>query len=419
MAINAFQQGQAFQQTTEARQLNLDAKRREERGINALGAKFGETALAPSSFATVTNAVGNEDTRQRNIKNNEANREILLADREAALKLGATEKLVGFFEAGIKNGQTPEDIVTRAGPALLALGVSEEEIGSLPQDLADNPGLIAEFRGALNSQKAASTPRRVVGQPIPIKMPNGSTGLLQTFTDGTTQVIDDVTPLASENATRRADISERRLDVSEGALDIRLSELDRKNLTSIRAELKETNQRRTFSETTVAAAGTVTRDINAILELAETATGFGGNTMVEALTRAGAAGIPGTDPFEVQKLIDSVKSNVGIDSLLRIKASGAGLGQVPQSQLEVLQSLLGNLSITRDPVRLLSDLKDINTRYTSIIADSQKDIDRLDKRELELFKRRQTIEERAFPQGSIENATSIDDLLELYSPEGN
>jgi hypothetical protein len=47
-------------------------------------------------------------------------------------------------------------------------------------------------------------------------------------------------------------------------------------------------------------------------------------------------------------LIESVKGNVGIDSLLRIKATGAGLGQVPQSQLDLLSRLLGELDLGQE-----------------------------------------------------------------------
>lgn len=47
-------------------------------------------------------------------------------------------------------------------------------------------------------------------------------------------------------------------------------------------------------------------------------------------------------------LIESVKGNVGVDSLINIKKSGAGLGQVPQSQLDLLSRLLGELSLNQD-----------------------------------------------------------------------
>ncbi len=415
---NAFQRGQEFQDTQEAAQIKLDAANRRERGINALGDQFGEGALAPAEFASVTGAVGREETRKINVKNTAEDRAIATQERTEAEQLDATKKLVGFFEAGIKNGQSPEDIVARAAPALAALGVSEEEIGTLPQQIIDNPNLISEFRGALDSVKDKGAARRAVGQPVAIRLPNNDTALLQTFSDGSTQIVSEGTPLSAELAERRIETGEVRTDIARGGLDVKLSKLDRDALKEIRAEIKEVTQRRTFNETTVAAAGTVIRDINTVTDLAQTATGFGGSSMTEALTRAGASGIPGTDPFEVQQLIDSIKSNVGIDSLLRIKQSGAGLGQVPQSQLETLQSLLGNLNIARNPDLLLRDLSDINTRYNDVVSKSQDSITELDKRELKLLRRRNKIEDRAFPEGSPEAAQSIEDLLNEFAPVG-
>lgn len=418
MPINAFQQGQQFQLTQEARSLKLDAARRREKGINALGDQFGEGALAPTEFATVTGAVGREDTRKVNIKNNVEDRAVKAQEREDAGKLEATDKMISFVEAGLANNQPPEEIIARAGPALAALGVSPEEIGTLPQQLTDNPNLVTELRGALDTQKKQAAPRRVIGQPIAVRRPDGSTALLQTFSDGSTQILDEGTPLSAELAEQRVDIAERRVGISQQGVGVRLSELDRKNLTDVRSEIKEVNQRRTFNETTVAASQTVIRDINTVTDLARTATGFGGSSMTEALSRAAAAGIPGADAFEIQQLVDSIKSNVGIDSLLRIKQSGAGLGQVPQSQLETLQSLLGNLNISRSPDLLLRDLNDINTRYNDVVSKSQDSITELDKRELKLLKRRDTIEKRSFPAGTPEAKASIEDLLNKFAPVG-
>jgi hypothetical protein len=47
-------------------------------------------------------------------------------------------------------------------------------------------------------------------------------------------------------------------------------------------------------------------------------------------------------------LIESVKGNIGIDSLIRIKMTGAGLGHIPQAQLDLLSRLLGELDMTQE-----------------------------------------------------------------------
>jgi hypothetical protein len=71
--------------------------------------------------------------------------------------------------------------------------------------------------------------------------------------------------------------------------------------------------------------------------------------------------------YQVQSAIDSVKSNIGIDKLLEIKASGAGLGNVTENQLDELQSVLGRLDIKRRPDLLLRDIEEIIEKYEDIL----------------------------------------------------
>lgn len=53
-------------------------------------------------------------------------------------------------------------------------------------------------------------------------------------------------------------------------------------------------------------------------------------------------------------LIKSVQGNVGVDQLINIKQSGAGLGQVPQAQLDLLSRLLGELSMTQSKEQFMT-----------------------------------------------------------------
>jgi hypothetical protein len=118
----------------------------------------------------------------------------------------------------------------------------------------------------------------------------------------------------------------------------------------------------------VRAATTVVRDVNDALALMDTNWMFDGNqNILSANARAAAARVAGTGPYEIKQLIDSVKANIGIDTLLNIKREGSGLGQVPQSQLETLQSILGNLNVARDPELLKRDLQEVQKMYDEII----------------------------------------------------
>ena len=75
--------------------------------------------------------------------------------------------------------------------------------------------------------------------------------------------------------------------------------------------------------------------------------------------------IPGTPAADIKARIESIKGNSGVDSLLKIKASGAGLGQIPQSQMDMLSNLIGNL----DQAQSFPELLDVINRYERIYKD--------------------------------------------------
>lgn len=77
--------------------------------------------------------------------------------------------------------------------------------------------------------------------------------------------------------------------------------------------------------------------------------------------------LPYTPARTLQKHIDSIKGNIGVDSLLRIKKSGAGLGAIPQAQLEMLASLMGNLDTAQSPAELKYNLVRIEEIYADIV----------------------------------------------------
>jgi hypothetical protein len=95
---------------------------------------------------------------------------------------------------------------------------------------------------------------------------------------------------------------------------------------------------------------------------------------IQATRRIVASRIPGTDTYEISRAIQSLKDNIGIDSLLNIKREGSGLGQVPQRQLETLQGLLGRLEVGRSPALLRRDLEQAVKLYQNILDQAGQDI---------------------------------------------
>lgn len=130
----------------------------------------------------------------------------------------------------------------------------------------------------------------------------------------------------------------------------------------------EVGQGEAKSAVTIRAAETVVEDVGRALDLikeyGQTAVGVGG------LTRR----IPATRAHAVSQLIESIKGNIGIDTLLKIKESGSGLGQVPQAQLEMLASVLGRLDPTMRPEDLTFNLERIRDIYSDIIMRAGGDV---------------------------------------------
>ncbi len=76
---------------------------------------------------------------------------------------------------------------------------------------------------------------------------------------------------------------------------------------------------------------------------------------------------PGTNAYSLDQMVKSIQANIGIDKLLDIKASGAGLGQVPQSQLEMLASVLGQLNTAQDKETVRYNVERVLTLYSDIV----------------------------------------------------
>jgi hypothetical protein len=130
-------------------------------------------------------------------------------------------------------------------------------------------------------------------------------------------------------------------------------------------------QRITYNSSVKTASGTVIEDVQKAMSLLDSAgrraAGFGGLL----------SGIPESDSKQLQAYISSIQGNIGVDQLIKIKQTGAGLGQVPQSQLDLLSRLLGNLDQQQKPAELMDVFKRIDRIYTGIVDMADKEIQEL------------------------------------------
>jgi hypothetical protein len=139
------------------------------------------------------------------------------------------------------------------------------------------------------------------------------------------------------------------------------SEAEREWLESKQQALKN-------NEVVSRASNTVLSDIDAILRLSE-----GKGYLASGMLASSLNGIPGTTAADIAARVESIKGNIAVDSLLNIKKSGAGLGQVPQKQAEMLSGLLGNLSQKQSPSEFVDVLKRIRGIYSGIVDAAEKE----------------------------------------------
>jgi hypothetical protein len=75
-----------------------------------------------------------------------------------------------------------------------------------------------------------------------------------------------------------------------------------------------------------------------------------------------------TPEYRAEQFMDSLRGTVAIEQLLNIKRQGAGLGQVPQAQLDMLSFLMGKLDLGLPKEDLKLIIGDIQTRYREILS---------------------------------------------------
>lgn len=108
----------------------------------------------------------------------------------------------------------------------------------------------------------------------------------------------------------------------------------------------------------------VTEDIDRALKIVgkngNWATGFG----------AILKGVPGTQAKSLDGILQTIKANVGFDRLQQMRdasVTGGALGAINKTEMDLLQSVLGNLEQSLDPDDLAYNLRRINEVYLDII----------------------------------------------------
>lgn len=119
------------------------------------------------------------------------------------------------------------------------------------------------------------------------------------------------------------------------------------------------------------AGGTVIQDINRALGILD-------QSDQQGMFSGPAAGpfsgqfreVPGTPAYEINQLVQSALSNVGLDTLQRMRENsptGGALGQVPIQQQQRLEQVLGSLDVRQSPDILRDNLNRVSNLYMDIV----------------------------------------------------
>jgi len=326
----------------------LGAAERETAANEALVDKYGPVAGSPTAIAS-------QDSMQ------------------GALRMAATGGAMAL-QAARNRGADMGQAFDRTTKLLEAMGYSPDTIAQMRDAVLQDPAALDEFIAMLQGVSQGQTGmRRAIGQPIPVEMEDGSYKLLQNYTDGSHEVLD-YTPAGTQLAEGRLGVSQRRTDLTERgmrgehaptgfAFDPEGNVMEG---TLTASPIPGTTQARTISEED---ANKVS-NAEAMIQMSE----IGGKAVQDAIDALrevpqgagpiGATGrmlgqfvIPGSDTKQYLGELKQVLSQVAIDRLKNIKASGATLGQISEKELQMLQDSLGALDdMNRDPAKILEDL---------------------------------------------------------------
>lgn len=282
----------------------------------------------------------------------------------------------------------PEQIQARVGTnnSQVDLGL----LGSMAPDRA-----IGNVGGSVLKQAlAARDPiRSVRGVTNPL---TGETALDPAYTDSQEEArrdrilkmalaYEDQRQRAQERADRQADADAAKLELKTLGTTVRASaagnaaanadlkralleaQIDRvKGLTEASAEKAQQANRKTalLASQTAERAELLAKRLSEAEKLIDwSTTGLVGSQIRK---------VPGTDAYNLNAAIESIKANIGFQELAEMRQSsptGGALGQVAIRELDMLQSVLGNLDPRQDPDTLRKTMREIRARFEKISTD--------------------------------------------------
>lgn len=118
---------------------------------------------------------------------------------------------------------------------------------------------------------------------------------------------------------------------------------------------------------TTAQTGAVTSASNTVETVVDLMQAVKDNPSATGFWGAILGNVPFTKAGEVRIDADTLRSNMALDALKALKATGATLGSVSGPELKLLESEIAQLNLNQSQAAVLKDLEKIKNRYTGII----------------------------------------------------
>lgn len=435
----ALGQLQGIQQRAEAHPYAMSQLQRADAAQQAAVGQLGPLAGDPAAHGMVTQS----------------------QDREMQLRQQAGLRAALFLGAAKQRGANLGEAFDRVSTILPQLGFPAEQIPQIRDQILSNPDSVDELVAMLGGGEGQAAPR-AMGAPVPVYDDRtGRARLMQYMSDGSTRIIEGVTPVAALQGESRLQQGWERLGLQRRSLtneELRMMGYDATpgyqyfmmqnpdGSTRIVADAvpgtAEEATRTQREQEQLGALAESARGLEVVIGDAERVNRWGEralqlmddswvsqSNLLSAQARRAAATVPGTTTYEIAQDIENIRGVVAIDELLRIKDRGATLGQVTEKELELLKNKLSTLDVRRDPRLLREDMNEILTMYNDILRRAGSDLQEA-RQQLQNPPQPQrygppvpqpgggrTAPAPAQPQQPTQQPTpSVDELLDLYAP---
>lgn len=409
-APNAFAGGMVFSQDQRRRRV-------QENALNALIGRFGPEAADPQSLALLQGVEQSEQLFPHQL--GEAQRATAGAE-ENVRQFGPAAGTVATQGVETREHDQRRNILHRAvsalkmvrdrkgdmpgalqqfGQILSRIGMPEDELMDLQQQIITNPDTLNELDTLLQPAGSASS-RGLSGG---IAMRNRETGQLEWVipTENGFRVIPGRTPATAEQGYERIRQGDERLGLGWSNLDwdqveaylparqagVQLFPTEDGRVVAdvvpgspAEQELKNTLREMDAGDRKFLAAYGASSDHASVLQVnAERALEYmqsaEGGVILQVLRR-GLRVVPGTNAHDAQQALEAVKNNIGIDELQRMRQSsptGGAMGNVSDRDIALLTGVFGRLETENNPERVVEDLQNLMRTYERIVGFARED----------------------------------------------